>query len=1007
MINDGPSQKANTIAQTCDFLSIPVMGLSNRDNHFSDPHMHGVYLRTVPPYSHQVDVWIEMLQTLNYSHVVFIHSADYSGRTAFSRFQSLAEGSIQIRSIIEYESGVTDFMKELEEADEEIKCRVYLLYADEIAAQSIFLDIIRLNMTEDYVWIVSETALRAANVPDGVLALSLYNASNGSGHIMDSAYVIGMAIRDMYELDGSGENITGPPSQCGDLNRNRWSRGPLLFNYMRKQLLLYGKTGRVAFDGKGDRIDADYEIVNRVNGRSVTVGQYAFSQAKMRMQLWFNINSIVWPGYRTVQPLGYVRPSHLRVVTLQEEPFIFTYPVASTSECSKDQVPCAKYDQKSGIEQMYCCSGYCIDFLIGLSDRLNFSYTLYQVDDGAYGSLEHVDGPDKAKKWTGLMGDLIYKKADIIVAPLTINPERSAAIEFSKPFKYQGITILEKKLPKRDGLASFLHPFEESLWILVLFSVHIIALTLYLLDRFSPFGRYRLPNSDITEEDALNLSSAIWFAWGVLLNSGIGEGSPRSLSGRVLGMVWAGFAMIVIASYTANLAAFLVLERPISSLSGINDIRLRSPRDTFSYATVKQSAVENYFKRQIELKPMYDFMLDKNYKSVEEGVAAVKSDEISAFIWDSSRLEWEAARDCDLITAAEQFGRSGYGVGLQKNSFWTDQMNAAILSMHENGIMTELDKKWILEVNSDVAMCSNRIDGSPTTLGLKNMAGVFVLLVAGIIGGVALIFIEILYKRRQTKQQRQLEVARSAMDRWKKLVERRRLYHEGLRQLRKEQLRQEHLRNGENMIDYIYPHSSQQYRLRFRNSHGSGDQSNSKDSISKSSVHFHDPSDCSGVRKSSAPHTSSSDRSNVPFISPFTVERGLSEIKFEDTQMMKNDEISERQSGCDQPLLSNQSSIASSSRKSNNQSSSKKSKKSGRSKDNNKRKNLESNRSRRILYREKSINIERGSSPDTLLADRDDTNVDVSSSGRLSKAPHELMQKSQPSQYPYDFGYPS
>jgi Ligand-gated ion channel len=83
-----------------------------------------------------------------------------------------------------------------------------------------------------------------------------------------------------------------------------------------------------------------------------------------------------------------------------------------------------------------------------------------------------------------------------------------------------------------------------------------------------------LGNTDGTEEDALNLSSAIWFAWGVLLNSGIGEGTPRSFSARVLGMVWAGFAMIIVASYTANLAAFLVLERPKTKLTGINDARV-------------------------------------------------------------------------------------------------------------------------------------------------------------------------------------------------------------------------------------------------------------------------------------------------------------------------------------------------------------------------------------------------------------------------------------------------
>ena len=77
---------------------------------------------------------------------------------------------------------------------------------------------------------------------------------------------------------------------------------------------------------------------------------------------------------------------------------------------------------------------------------------------------------------------------------------------------------------KDSSLASFLQPFQNTLWILVGLSVHVVALVLYLLDHFSPFGRFKLAKSNDTEEDALNLSSAMWFAWGVLLNSGIGEG---------------------------------------------------------------------------------------------------------------------------------------------------------------------------------------------------------------------------------------------------------------------------------------------------------------------------------------------------------------------------------------------------------------------------------------------------------------------------------------------------
>ena len=57
------------------------------------------------------------------------------------------------------------------------------------------------------------------------------------------------------------------------------------------------------------------------------------------------------------------------------------------------------------------------------------------------------------KEWTGLIAELVNERADMIVAPLTINPERAQAIEFSKPFKYQGITILVKRVRKRDQLA--------------------------------------------------------------------------------------------------------------------------------------------------------------------------------------------------------------------------------------------------------------------------------------------------------------------------------------------------------------------------------------------------------------------------------------------------------------------------------------------------------------------------------------------------------------------------
>jgi ionotropic glutamate receptor NMDA 1 len=44
------------------------------------------------------------------------------------------------------------------------------------------------------------------------------------------------------------------------------------------------------------------------------------------------------------------------------------------------------------------------------------------------------------------MGELLSERADLILAPFTINPERAAVADFTKPFKYQGITILVKRV---------------------------------------------------------------------------------------------------------------------------------------------------------------------------------------------------------------------------------------------------------------------------------------------------------------------------------------------------------------------------------------------------------------------------------------------------------------------------------------------------------------------------------------------------------------------------------
>lgn len=65
-------------------------------------------------------------------------------------------------------------------------------------------------------------------------------------------------------------------------------------------------------------------------------------------------------------------------------------------------------------------------------------------------------------------------------------------------------------------------------------------------------------------------------------------------------------------------------EQPRAGPSDPLTLQLRNPSDKFIYATVKQSSVDIYFRRQVELSTMYRHMEKHNYESAAEAIQAVR-----------------------------------------------------------------------------------------------------------------------------------------------------------------------------------------------------------------------------------------------------------------------------------------------------------------------------------------------------------------------------------------------
>ncbi|XP_059850352.1 glutamate receptor ionotropic, NMDA 1-like [Hypanus sabinus] len=764
----GPSDHLTPtpVSYTAGFYRIPVIGLTTRMSIYSDKSIHLSFLRTVPPYSHQAQVWFELMRRFRWGHIILVVSNDHEGRAAQKKLETLLEEKeSKAEKVLQFEPGTTNMTSMLLEA-KELEARVIILSANEDDAVTMYKTATLLNMTgPGYVWLVGEREISGRamqHVPEGVIGLQLINGKNETAHINDAVGIVAQSIHELFEK----ENITDPPKGCVG-NTNIWKTGPLFKRVLLSTKYHEGYTGQVEFNDEGDRKFSNYSIVNVQKGKLVQIGVYNGTNVLL------NDKKIIWPGGELNTPKGFQMSTKLKIVTIYQEPFVYVKPTLPDGTCQEESSingepikkvictgPNSTVPGRPIVPQ--CCYGFCIDLLIKLASTpaLNFTYEVHLVHDGKFGTQERVNNSNR-KEWNGMMGELLSGLGDMIVAPLTINNERAQYIEFSKPYKYQGLTILVKKEIPRSTLDSFMQPFQSTLWLLVGLSVHVVAVMLYLLDRFSPFGRFKV-NSEEEEEDALTLSSAMWFSWGVLLNSGIGEGAPRSFSARILGMVWAGFAMIIVASYTANLAAFLVLDRPEERITGINDPRLRNPSDKFIYATVKQSSVDIYFRRQVELSTMYRHMEKHNYENAADAIQAVRDGKLHAFIWDSAVLEFEASQKCDLITTGELFFRSGFGIGMRKDSPWKQAVSLAILSFHENGFMEDLDKTWVRYQE-----CDSR-SNAPATLTFENMAGVFMLVAGGIVAGIFLIFIEIAYKRHKDARRKQMQLAFAAVNVWRK-----------------------------------------------------------------------------------------------------------------------------------------------------------------------------------------------------------------------------------------------
>ncbi|XP_047013154.1 glutamate receptor ionotropic, kainate 3 [Ictalurus punctatus] len=746
----GPSHSSssNAVQSICNALEVPHIQV--RWKHHPMDNRDTFYANLYPDYSSLSYAILDLVQFLKWKTATVV----YDDSTGLIRLQELimAPSRYNIRlKIRQLPLDTTDTRPLLKEMKRSREFRIIFDCSHIMAAQILKQAQMMGMMTEYYHYIFTTLDLMAINLEPyrfcgvNMTGFRILNVDNPQVASIvekwstekqippkpDSGLLEGIMTTDAALTYDAVHIVSvsyqhAPQMTVNSLQCHRhkpWRFGGRFMSFI-KESQWDGLTGRLCFNKTtGLRTDFDLDIVNLKEDGLEKVGKWSASGG-------LNITEL--PKRNGMNITDSLSNRSLVITTILEEPYVML------KKSDKALVGNDRFE------------GFCVDLLKELAGILGFAYEIRLVPDGKYGFQD-----DKGQ-WNGIIRELMEHRADLAVAPLTITFVREKVIDFSKPFLNTGISILYRRPNSTNtGFFSFLKPMTPDIWVYILLAYLGVSCVLFVIARFSPYEWYDAhpcnPSSDVVENN-FTLLNSFWFGVGSLMQQG-SELMPKALSTRIIGGIWWFFTLIIISSYTANLAAFLTVERMDSPIDSADDL---AKQTKIEYGVVKDGATMSFFKksRVSTFEKMWAFMSSKQstslVKSIEDGIQRVlKSD--YALLMESTTIEYVTRKNCNLTQFGGIIDSKGYGIGTPKGSPYRDKVTIAILSLLEDGRLHMLKEKWW---SGSSCQEDERYETGP--MGIQNLGGIFIVLASGLVLSIFVAIGEFIYKLRKTAEREQV-----------------------------------------------------------------------------------------------------------------------------------------------------------------------------------------------------------------------------------------------------------